>query len=652
MKLPALALVAASCLAPFASHAQEAATPPAALHLDGVPPVPAAIIAAIQPYAEFRAHTLFSWHPTRREMLVGRRLEATTQVHLVTEPGAKPVPLTSFPNAVAGALYQPRDGDYFLFAMGEGGNEVFRINRYDPATKTSTPLSPEGERAGAASWNRAGDRVVFTTSKIDRNSTDRTARTTVHLMDPMKPEGDRVLAELEGGGWGSFKFSQDGRQLVFEEYLSANESHLWLMDVASGKKRRITPARKGGTVAWRDPEFSRDGKGVFATTDAGSEFRRLVYLPLNGGKPRILTAHLEYDVEGMEVSFDANMIAFITNERGSHVLRLMDLRTLKELPRPALFDGVISGLKWRDGSTELGFSISSARASGDIFSYDVKQNRVVRWTNGNNPAVNTSEFAEPRPVKWKSFDGREISGFHYHPGSKFSGKRPVIINIHGGPESQARPNFLNRNNYYINELGVAMIYPNVRGSTGFGKTFLKLDNGMKREDSVKDIGALLDWIAQQPDLDPQRVLIMGGSYGGYMTLACAVHFADRIAGAVSVVGISNFVTFLERTETYRRDLRRVEYGDERDPAMRAHLESISPLNHVEKIIKPLFVIQGRNDPRVPYTEAEQIVASLKQRNVPVWFMMAGDEGHGFVKKPNADYQFGAMVEFARQTLLK
>jgi dipeptidyl aminopeptidase/acylaminoacyl peptidase len=296
--------------------------------------------------------------------------------------------------------------------------------------------------------------------------------------------------------------------------------------------------------------------------------------------------------------------------------------------------------------------MSSARSAGDVFSYDLKTNKVTRWTNGNNPDLNTNEFAEPRLVRWKSFDGLEITGFLYQPPAKFTGKRPVIVNIHGGPEGQYRPGFIGRNNYFVNELGVAVLLPNVRGSTGFGKTFLKLDNGMKREDSVKDIGALLDWIKEQPDLDGDRIMITGGSYGGYMTFASAFHFSDRIAGALSVVGISNFVTFLERTESYRRDLRRVEYGDERIPEMRAFLEKIAPLNNAEKIGKPMFVVQGLNDPRVPYTEAEQIVATLKKRGTPVWSIMAKDEGHGFVKKPNVDYQFYATVEFAKQTLLK
>ena len=644
----------AACLfAAFAAHAQtEIVTPPASLVLDGIPAIPAELAKTLAPYGDFRPHGMLSWHPTRREMLIRRRLTATNQVHVVTEPGVTPQPITDLPDAVGSASFQPVTGEYFLFLRAEGGNEVFRVYRQDLTSKEATALSPEGERASAIQWSPKGDRIVYSTQPVDRNNPDRIVRTTVHVMDPLKPESDRVVARMDGGGWFGFRFSEDGRQLAFIEYKSANESYIWVMDVASGRKRRVTPPGQGETVYWGETHFSKDGKGLFTLTDRGNEFRRLVYLPLAGGKERVLTSHLPFDVEDYDVSFDANRIAFITNERGSNVLRFIDMAALKELPRPPLVHGVIGGLRWRAKSNEVAFHMSSARSAGDVFSYDLKANKLVRWTNGNNPQLNTSEFIEPRLVKWLSFDGREITGFHYQPPARFEGRRPVIISIHGGPEAQARPGFIGRNNYFVSELGVAMIYPNVRGSEGFGKTFLKLDNGMKREESVKDIGALLDWIAEQPDLDASRVSITGGSYGGYMTLASAVHYADRIAGALSVVGISNFVTFLERTESYRRDLRRVEYGDERDPAMRAFLETISPLNNAEKITKPLFVVQGRNDPRVPYTEAEQIVATLKKRGTPVWFMMANDEGHGFVKKPNADYQFYATVEFAKQTLLK
>jgi dipeptidyl aminopeptidase/acylaminoacyl peptidase len=643
-------LVSFAAATPYAQT--EVVTPPAALMVDGVPPISAELANQLKPYGEFRPHGMLSWNPVKREILIRRRLLATAQVHLVPEPGVNPQPLTDYSDAVWTATFQPASGEYFLFLRDEGGNEVERIFRQDLATRAVTPLTSSAERVSSLTWTRKGDRIAYGTQPLDRNSPDRKARTNLHVMEPLDPHSDRVLATFESGGVGDFRFSEDGRRLAFIEYISAAESYVWTMDVATGRKRRVTQPRRGETVAYETPTFTRDGKGIFVVSDRGGEFKQLVLLPAAGGAERVLTGHLPYDVDEYVLSLDANRIAFTTNERGSSVLRFLDATTLKEQPRPPLVQGLIGGLEWRPRSTEIGFHMRSARSAGDVFSYDFKTNQVTRWTNGNNPELNTSEFVEPRLVKWKSFDGREITGFHYHPAAKFTGKRPVIIDIHGGPEVQYRPGFIGRANYYVNELGVAVIYPNVRGSSGFGKSFLKLDDGMKREDSVKDIGALLDWIGEQPDLDAGRVLVTGGSYGGYMALASAVHFSDRIAGAVSVVGISNMVTFLERTESYRRDLRRVEYGDERDPQMRAFLESIAPVNNAEKIAKPLMVVHGLNDSRVPDTEAEQIVDTLKKRGTPVWFLLARDEGHGFVKKPNADYQFYATVEFARQTLLK
>jgi dipeptidyl aminopeptidase/acylaminoacyl peptidase len=282
---------------------------------------------------------------------------------------------------------------------------------------------------------------------------------------------------------------------------------------------------------------------------------------------------------------------------------------------------------------------------------DVTTGTLERWTESETGGLNARAFSEPELVRWKSFDGRTISGFLYKPAARFPGPHPVIVNIHGGPEGQSRPGFQGRSNYYLDELGVAILYPNVRGSTGFGKTFVKLDNGVLREDSVKDIGALLDWIPTRPDLDASRVMVTGGSYGGYMTLAVATHYDAKIRCALDVVGISNFVTFLQNTEAYRRDLRRVEYGDERDPAMREFLQAIAPANHAQKITKPLFVVQGRNDPRVPWTESEQMVATVKRNGGPVWYLLASDEGHGFAKKKNQDFLLYATVAFVRAHLL-
>lgn len=644
------AALAASALV-LAAHAQgEFLAPPANLVLDGVPPIPAEIAAKTEAYTAYRPGRLLDWHPTKREVLVRLRLGDTDQVHRVAGPGAAPEPLTDGAEPVDQARYEPRSGDSLLYTRGAGGDEAFRIHRLDAATRQSSPVSPDGRRSNTPAWSPRGDRFVYTTVPLDRHNASREVKTLVHLADPAAPEKARVLAELPGGGWFAFTFSPDGRRLAFIEYVSAEESHLWLMEVATGQRRRLSPPPKGEPVHYADPQFAPDGKSVFVVSDRGSEFRHVAVIDVATGRERALAANLKFDVEDIALSARAKRLAFVTNEAGSHVLRFLDLATRKETPRPALVQGVISDLRWRPDGGEIAFTHASSRSPGDVFSYDLGAHRVTRWTNGNSPSLNAAALPEPRLIRWKSFDGREITGLYYHPPSRFEGVRPVVVSVHGGPAAQARAGYIGRNNYLVNELGIALIYPNVRGSSGFGKTFLRLDNGRLREDSVKDLGALLDWIGAQPGLDAGRVLVTGGSYGGYMTLAASVHYAERIAGAVSVVGISSFVTFLERTESYRRDLRRVEYGDERDPAMRGFLESISPLTHAGKIARPLFVIHGKNDPRVPWTESQQIVATLKEKGTPVWYLLATDEGHGFRRKANADFQFHATVEFIRRTL--
>jgi dipeptidyl aminopeptidase/acylaminoacyl peptidase len=310
-------------------------------------------------------------------------------------------------------------------------------------------------------------------------------------------------------------------------------------------------------------------------------------------------------------------------------------------------------MQWHENNKDLAFYISSARTPADVYSTDLTSGKVDRWTYSETGGLNASTFVEPELIRWKSGDGLEVTGWLYRPNSqRFPGKRPIIVNIHGGPEGQARPGFMGRNNYFFDELGVAMVFPNVRGSTGFGKTFSMMDNGFKREGTYEDIKALLGWIKQQPTLDGNKILITGGSYGGHMTLATATRYNDMICCSIDIVGISNLVTFLEHTEAYRRDLRRAEYGDERDPTMREFLERIAPMNHVKNITKPMFVIQGANDPRVPKSEADQIVAAVKQNGTPVWYLIGKDEGHGFSKRKNQDFQFYSTILFMQEFLLK
>ena len=647
-------------------------TPASNLVIENIPPIAADLPTKLAAYTEFNPSSIVAWHPRDGSMLIRTRLGDTLQLHRVKASGAKPEPLTEYADTVNGASFQPLKGDYLLFQKANGGDEVFRIYRMDLPGKSVTPVSADGERAGAPSWNRGGNRIVYTTVTTDRinrgRGASRVATTKVYIADPLKPDASKVIASFEGGRVSGPRFSPDGKHLAYLEYVSANESHLWMMDADGRYQRRISPERKASesTVSYGAPRFSRDGKGLFTTSDRNSEFQHLVYIDLGTGKETVLTAHLQHDVDDFAISTKANRIAFTTNENGASVLRFLDLKTMKELPRPALLSGEISSLRWRgnseddediggadSGEQELAFNLTSSRSPGEVYSFNIASTKMMRWTSGASAGLNALELAEPKLVRWKSFDGLMISGFLYQPdGKKFPGKRPLIINIHGGPEGQARPGFIGRNNYMVNELGIAIIYPNVRGSSGFGKTFLAMDNGRLREDSVKDIGALFDWLKDQPDLDAGKVLVSGGSYGGYMSLAVSTHYPERIAATIDIVGISNWVTFLTNTESYRRDLRRVEYGDERDPEMRKFLEAISPLTNAQKIAKPLFVVQGKNDPRVPYTEALQILEKVKKQGVPVWFLMANDEGHGFAKKSNQDFLFYAQLKFMEETLLK
>jgi len=471
-------------------------------------------------------------------------------------------------------------------------------------------------------------------------------------MDPTKPESNRLVLQVEGGGWSVQDWSPDEKTLLVGEYISINESHIYLVDMAKGTKELITP-KTDVKISYSQAQFAKDGKSVFVATDKDSEFQRLQRFDLDTRKFTVLTKDIPWDVDEFDLSKDGRTIAFITNEDGVGVLHLMDARSGKELKVPKLPLGIPTNLSWHENSRDLAFNMTSAQSPFDVYSLDVKTGKVERWTESETGGLNTSTFVEPQLVKLKSFDGTPISAFAYRPDpQKFPGKRPVILSIHGGPESQSRPGFQARINYYLNELGVGIVYPNVRGSSGYGKTFLTLDNGFKREDSVKDIGAIIEWLQKDSAFDPKKIAVMGGSYGGYMVLASLIHFPEQIKCGVDVVGISNFLTFLKNTQDYRRDLRRVEYGDERDEKMREFLEKVSPTTNVKKIKSPLFVVQGKNDPRVPVTESEQMVKAIRDHGQTVWYLMAKDEGHGFAKKKNNDFQFLATILFFKEHLMK
>lgn len=615
------------------------------LVVDGVPKIPASLADTIGRYTENREAFQTDWHPTRREMLIGTRFGNTYQAHIVKMPEGARHQLTFFPEPVYGGLFHPKGGDYFVYQKDVGGGEWYQFFRYDLATGSSAMLTDGKSRNTSPRWSSGGDQIAYVSTRRNNQDTD------LWVMNPSDPKTDHMLTQLTGGGWEPQDWSPDDKKILLMEGISINETYLWLVDTTTGEKTELTPRKTEVQIAYASARFGKDGKGVYVTTDKDSEFQRLAYIDLATKKTKILTPGLPWDVDEFQQSWDGKWIAYLSNEDGISKLHLLDATTREERPVPKLPVGLIGGLIWHRNNRDLGFGMTTAKAPGDCYSLDVNMGKVERWTTSET-AVNTSGLQDAELVRWKTFDGRTISGFLYRPPAKFTGKRPLLIEIHGGPEGQWRPGFLGSENYYLNELGIAVLQPNVRGSTGYGKAFTKLDNGFLREGSYKDINALIDWIATQPGLDASRLAVTGVSYGGHMTLAVSTFYSDRIRCSIDVVGPSNLVTFLENTEAYRRDLRRVEYGDERDPKMREFLERIAPINNVEKIKKPMMVVAGKNDPRVPVSESNQIFAALKKQGTPVWYVMAKDEGHGFQKKTNQDFEFYATVEFLQEYLLK
>jgi dipeptidyl aminopeptidase/acylaminoacyl peptidase len=644
-KFPALLLAAAFASCAWA-QAPQAVVPGDNLVVEGIPAIPKSIAEKAARYTEVRGASMQSWNPKRREMLITTRFGDTNQVHVVRQPQGARAQLTFFPDRVAGAQFQPVEGRYFVFVKDVGGGEWFQLYRYDLEGGAITLLTDGKSRNESPVFDRPGKRIAYTSTRRSGKDSD------LYVMDPLDPKTDRMLTQLEGGGWGPSDWSPDGKTIALIEFISINETRLWLVDAATGQKRQIAAAAPGEQVAYNRAQFSPDGKSLYVTTDKDFEFHRLAKMDLASGRMQYLTSDIPWDVSDFEVSRDGKRLAFVTNEAGASRLHLVDTATQRRRVVSQLPTGVIFGIAWHENSRDLGLSFTSAKSPSDAYSVDAATGQVTRWTTSETGGLDTSAFPDAQAVRWKGFDGREITGFLYMPPAKFTGKRPVVIQIHGGPEGQARPFFLGRLNYYLNELGVAVLFPNVRGSTGYGKTFSKLDNGFLREDSYKDIDTLLDWIKAQPQLDGDRILVTGGSYGGHMTLAVATNYNDKICCSIDVVGMSNLVTFLEHTESYRRDLRRVEYGDERDPKMREFLERIAPMNKATHIKKPLFVVQGKNDPRVPASEATQMVETARKNGTPVWFLMANDEGHGFAKRKNRDFQFYAELLFMEQFLLK
>ena len=613
---------------------------PAAITADGVPAIPASLAEAVRPYLESRSAALRDWDPVSRGVLIGTRFGNAAQLHLVKAPLGARTQISFEAEPIAGGEYAAK-GDVLLVAKDRGGDEFYQLHRLEEGRLTL--LTDGKSRNQGATWSRDGAQVGYSSTR--RNGTD----SDLYVMDPRNPAATtRMVLQVAGGGWGFSDFAADGRSALVGHYLSIERSELHSLDLATGKLTRLDPA--GQPASWRDARYLPDGR-VLVLSDLGSDVMRLGVLDKGQFKP--IGPASPHEVEEYALSPDGRTIAPVTNVDGVSQLSILDAATgaVKGTPKPP--PGVIGGVKIAPWG-EIGFSFSSATAPADVWSVNPDTLALTRWTESETGGLDPAKNVQPLLEVVQSFDGERVSGFLYRPDpAKFPGKRPVIINIHGGPEGQSRPDFRGATNYLINELGIAVFYPNVRGSTGYGKRFVGLDNGpFRREDSVKDIGAFMDMLAARGDIDGGRIAVAGGSYGGYMCYASAIRYGARLKAAQCTVAISNFVTFLENTQGYRRDLRRVEYGDERDPRQRVQLMAISPLTRSAELKVPLLIVTGGNDPRVPASEADQMLKAVRSQGVPAWHVLAANEGHGFRKKDNVDYQLLATITFWQDTLLK
>ncbi len=630
-------LLSVPALAP--AFAQNAPIP-AAITAENVPAIPASLAASVRPYLEFRSAVFEGWEADTRGMLIATRFADAPQLHRIPSPGAARTQISFESEPVAGALSP--DGKTLLVTKDVGGGEFYQLYRLDSGRLT---LLTDGKaRNTGAVWSRDGKMVGYGSSR--RNGTD----TDLYLVNPADPKTDHMLAQLGGGGWRFDDFAPDGKTALVEQGLSVESSNLYEIDLKTGILARLN--RPGPPAVYNSAKYGPDGR-IYVISDTGSDIQRLGTIDRKNGFKALIFGPAQWDTESYDIAADGSFIAYTVNEAGVSRLRLIDPRTGASLGDPTLPIGVITGLEIAPWGA-IGFSLASATSPADAWSVNPKTMAATRWTFSETGGLDSTQNREPQLVTVKSFDGQPVSGFLYTPDpAKFPGKRPLIVDIHGGPEGQTRPIFLGRTNYLINELGLAVFYPNVRGSTGYGKRFVGLDNGpWKREDTVKDIGAFLDALAARPDIDAASIAETGGSYGGYMCYATAIKYGARLKGAICARPISNFVTLLENTESYRRDLRRVEYGDERQPGQRAKLLEISPLTHVAELKIPLMVVTGSNDPRVKPSESYQMVEAVRKNGIQAWHLIAANEGHGYQKKANQDFEFLSRLMFWQANLLK
>jgi dipeptidyl aminopeptidase/acylaminoacyl peptidase len=611
------------------------------LVFDNVPEPEARVGEKLDAYLNARQANPLGFSP-KGQLLITTRFADVEQLHLVERPGGDRRQLTFLREPITQAAFSPDPGRsayvYLKDTAGDEKAQLYYQRLDDPAAKLLT----DGKSvSGAPVWSNSGHEVAFFSTARDGVSHD------IDIIDPEAGSLPRLVVTGDGGAWYPLDWSPDDRKLLALKYVSVSETYLYVVDVSSGQKREVDPAP--GKVGIADARFSRDGQGVYLISNRDGEFAQLRYVNLFSNERTVISARLSWDIEELAISRDGHYLAYVSNEAGTDKLNLLDLRAHQDLIPPKMpAAGIISSLSFDAQGNRLAFGFSAPNHPRDAYVLDIAANRVEPWTQGEAGAVNLARFVAPRLVQVPTFDrtdGRErhMPVYVYEPSTP--GPHPVLVSLHGGAESQFRPGFDPWLQYVVNELGFSVVAPNLRGSRGYGRTYLALDEGQLREDAVKDIGALLVWLSLQGAFDAKHVVVSGDSYGGYLALATLANFGERVRGGVDMGGMVDFVAFLANTAPYRQNQSRAEYGDERDPDMRAFLRRISPMTNAERITRPVLIVHGKNDPRVPASQAEQMVYRLRGKGGEVWYLQANDEGHEFRKKTNRDAYYEAFAQF-------
>jgi dipeptidyl aminopeptidase/acylaminoacyl peptidase len=632
VRLAALVLASGLVLA----QTQDPTVPiPSNIKVEGMPAIPQSIADGFARYAQFRQALLMGWHPTKRQILIATSFSTNPpllQFHFLDGPGRERRQLTwiksGLPSTVD-ASFDPADVNTFVFPSDPGGGEFGSLYRYDLATGETT-LVTQAQMRYAPVWAHEGKWLAYDSKERDGKDRD------LYVIEPSDPSTKRRLGDFDGS-WVPQDWSPDGTALLVIEFPTNEEAYLWTVDVKTGAKKAITQ-HGGSNEAWYSARFSSDGKKIYAVGEHGGESPRLWRCDVANCQWTAVSPEgvaLDLNVH-LALSSDGSLAAYAADRGSATDLQVIDLTALKLRPLPDIPKGTVTRIAWRPHSREVGFTLGSVRSQGDAYSVDTSLGTLTQWTTSET-TFNADSLPTPEVISWKSFDGQTISGILYRPSSKFTGPRPVEIYIHGGPDQHEYARWQGRSNYQLNELGMAIIAPNVRGSSGFGRRFADLDNGGGREGAIKDIGALLDSIATRPDLDKSRVVLVGPSYGGWLALEAGIVYNDRIRGIIEGAGVTNFATFLEQTDPARQDNRRQEYGDERDADMRKFLLSISPITRAAELKKPTLIVQAGKDPRVPVDQGRELVAALKANNATVWYEEVTNGNHENFGALGGDY---------------